>query len=127
MKLPNSIVLDNNFKKSFIKLLKLEFKAPITLKLVKVSKEIDNQTRDVLKVRDELLGRFCIKNGKGVIELKDNLPVFPSKENENSFLKEMLSLLNETFEISLDNKLSLPENSMITAEDVLILEPLLEI
>lgn len=127
MKLSNVIVFDMAFKKAFGKLLKKEHPSTVSLKLYKISKEIDTHTGDVYKIRDELLNRYCAKDENGNIKYDGTMPSFDTPENQTKFFEEMNALLQDEFEIKLTEKIKLPEDCVISPEDIAILEPFLDI
>lgn len=127
MLIPNAIVFDEKFKQAFFKLLKREHPALIALRLFKVSKVIDEQTKDVFKVRDSLVTRYCVKGETGSPKLEGGMPVFETEENKVKFFEEMNELLGETFEIPLDKKIKLSDEWVISPDDIAFLEPFLDI
>lgn len=128
MNLENIVVFDTAFKTSFGKLLRLELPASTALKLVKTVKEIDEHTKDILKVRDGLLDRYCTKDDTGKLVTTDNgAPKFTDQSAAQVFSDEMNNILKETFPVPLDRKIKLPENIAISVEDILNLEAIIEI
>lgn len=127
MMLPNIIVFDTRFNKAFETLLNLQLPATIALKLVKSYKEISDHSKDVFNVRDSFLKRLCKQEEDGSIAYKDEKPIFISDEAAAEFNNEMTSILTEKFEITLDSKITLPENCEITPNDIIALEPIINI
>ena len=118
MKLKNEIVFNAEFAKCFNRLLKAAFPATITLQLLETLKALDEQQKNVFSVRDSLLDRLATKE-TGI--------KFNSPEAEKEFYDEMDKLLKLEFEIPLKEKLKLDDRIQISGEDVLILQPVLNI
>lgn len=119
VELSNAIVFNDGFNRSFSRLIKKEFDTPITLQLVKLSKLMIGHSRDVMAVRDSLLDRYGKKNGKP--------GEFKSEEDKAKFFEGMDNLLIETFDTNLKEKLVLPKNIKISAEDVMALEDIIDV
>jgi len=119
MKLKNDIVFNPGFAKSFGSLLKLAFPATLTLQLLETLKALDEQQKNVFAVRDSLIDRLGTRAEGGV--------KFNSPEAEKEFYDEMDKLLKLEFEIPLKEKLKLDDRIQISGEDVLTLQPVLDI
>jgi hypothetical protein len=127
MKLSNRVIFDDNFKGSFNNILKLELPASTALKLIKASKKINEHTLDVFKVRDTLLERCCEKNENGQISNGEQGPIFKSTEDRDMFIEQINSLLEETFEIDLVEKIKMPDDLIVIAEDLINLQSIIDI
>lgn len=119
MKLKNEIVFNSGFAKSFGSLLKLAFPATVTLQLLETLKALDEQQKNVFAVRDSLIDRLGARAESGV--------KFNSPEAEKEFYSEMEKLLKLEFEIPLKEKLKLDDRIQISGEDVLTLQPVLDV
>lgn len=119
MKLKNSIVLNVGFAKAFNSLLKLAFPAIVSIQLVETLKALDEQQKNVFAVRDSLISRLG-KREEGKV-------LFDTPELEKEFYDEMDKLLDLEFEIPLKEKLKLDNKIQISGEDILILQPVLDV
>lgn len=115
MELSNSIIFNEVFKEALSRLIKKELDSVTSLKLVKLVKDIQSQTKDVFEVRDSFLTRYA------------DGTVFKSEENKLEFFKEMDNLLSINFETSLKEKIVIPKGINISADDVLILESIIDV
>ena len=127
MEISNVYLVDPTFNSAFSRLLKKELPAKSALSLYKCAKVIQEHTQDILKVRNDLLLRHAQKDEDNKPKFVNNMPEWEGHENEEIFLQEMNDVLQETFELPIKNKVKLPENCVISPEDVLVLEPILDI
>lgn len=127
MKLKNDILFSAEFAKAFEKLMKLAFPATIAIQLVGTSKVLNEKQKDIFQVRDVLLERLAKKNENGQIKTTDTGIEFIDQNSSDEFFSEMESLLNLEFDIPLVNKLKLDDRIQISAQEILILRPVLDI
>lgn len=119
MKLKNDVVFNVGFAKAFSGLLKLAFPAIISIQLVETLKALDEQQKNVFAVRDSLINRLGTR--------EEGKVTFETKELEVEFYSEMDKLLALEFEIPLKEKLKLDNKIQISGEDILILQPVLDV
>ena len=127
MNLKNDIVFNTEFAKAFNKLMKLAFSATISLQLIATLKTLNEQQKNVFAVRDSLLDRLAKKDDAGKFKFVENMADFIDEASASEFFKEMDELLKLEFEIPLKEKLKLDEKIQISAEDILVLKPVLDI
>ncbi len=119
MKLKNEVVLNPAFAKAFGQLLKMPFPATVALQLIETFKALDEQQKNVFAVRDTFLERLGKRESTGV--------KFNSPESEKEFYDEMDKLLKLEFEIPLKDKLTLDDKIQISGEDIITLQPVLNV
>lgn len=127
MKLKNEVVFNESFAKAFSGLLKLAFPATISLQMVETFRTLNEQQKNVFSVRDALLDRLAERDLSGqLIRLNDGVK-FKDTNSEQEFFSEMEKLLQLEFEIPLKTKIKLDDRIQISGEDILILQPVLDI
>jgi hypothetical protein len=126
MQLKNEIVFNETFAKSFAKLLKQPFSATISLQLIATLKALNEQQNNVFAVRDSLLDRLAKKDSEGKIVRNDTGIEFLDDPSSIEFFNEMDGLVKLEFEVPLKEKLKLDDKIQISAEEILALQPVIE-
>ncbi len=123
------LIRGNTINKLFIdalnKLSKLSFNVKTSIDIVKTIKVIYEENNNTSSVRDSIMkhwGLISISN-KGLEFEKDELK---NTFNQKEFLDKFNELMNETFDIPLDSKITLDSNAVITAEELIMLKDILE-
>lgn len=117
--LKNAVVLKENFNTALTDLVKKNISAVVSLKLAKLVKILGTQSADVNAIRTQLLEKYGVK--------KETFYEFATEENKNLFISEMDSLLSDSFETNLTDKLVIPKTLDISAETILALEEIIDI
>lgn len=118
MKLKNAILFDPNFPGALKRLMGKELPSAISLQLVDTFKTLGDRERSVFEVRDKLVERCGTRTESGV--------QYKSPEDQVTFEKEMQDLLDIEFEVPLKEKLKLAPNIMISGDDILALESIIQ-
>ena len=121
IKLKNGIIFEATFANAFMRLFELEFDSDISLQLVKSSRVIEQQKRDIISARDIIAKRYAVVDEVGNVVLTGGLPSFSNEENKNKFYKEINDLSIEEFEIPLKNKIKLANGKITPAEIEILL------
>jgi hypothetical protein len=118
MILNNSVIFNNIFNDAMHRLVKKELPAVSSLRLLKILKAYQEQSKDLFSIRDLALERY----GTDVKTAK-----FKSEDDRMAFEKEMYDLLHETFEIVGVEKLVIPATIYISVDDLTALESIIDI
>lgn len=127
MKLRNELVFNDTFARAFGSLLKLAFPATVSLQILETFKAFNEQQKNVFSVRDSLLDRLAEKDANNKLVRIGEGVKFRDQESEKEFFDEMNKLLQLEFEIPLKKKLTLDDKIQISGEDLLVLQPVLDI
>ena len=125
MKLKNGILIDNRFSSAVNRLLEERVPAKVAYNLRAVVKELPGKIELFHETKKSLFDRFCKKQEDGTLLIESDRVVFIDEEAEKDFQKEMESLCDTEFEVSV-NKVKLPDDIRISTLDLMILEPILE-
>lgn len=118
MILSNSVLFSVAFSDATGRLIKKELPAVSSLRLLKIMKMCQEQTKDLFAVRDSILSRY----GTDMKSIN-----FKSEDDKLSFEKEMYDLLKETFEVPGVDKIVLPSTVSISVDDITALESIIDI
>lgn len=114
------------FTDALSKLIKTELPVLAAYKLKKVASIVNEEQKKFEEVRSELVSKHAKKNKKGEIVKDENGGYAVAKENMDEFLKEVDQLLSVEVEVPKIKLSELGDNLKMTAQEMVLLEGLLE-
>lgn len=129
MKIKNQTVMAPSFIPAVEKLLKLELPVKDCMQLAKSIREMNEQLALIDKAKTGIMDRFVVKDDNSQIQVEEDgkTPKFKTEDGKKEFLKALVELLSEDFDISLENKIKIPDNAKFTTEDFVSVEDLIEV
>ena len=114
MKLKNNIFFNDAFVPAFQKLLNFDLESPISVRIIKSVKILDEQQYAVFMVRDNLLSQYATKLESGAPKIINGEVYFDTPQIKAEFEKKYNDLLRDEFEIPLNEKIKLTKKHKIS-------------
>ncbi len=127
MKIQNSVFFNEHFTKAFKKLLSFEFDAPVTVRIVKSIKVLDEQQYAVYLTKDKILSTLAETDDNGAIIYTNGSVKFKSNDDMQKFNDQFNNLLRDEFEIPLTEKIKLTKAHKISAAYLDALDTIVEV
>jgi hypothetical protein len=127
IKLQNGLVIMPQFMESFNKLMGMEMSAKQCLELSTAQEEIVSQVTIVNRSKKVILEKYCLKNEEGNPILDEGNATFETLEVQEKCLGDIAEVMNEFFELHVENKVVVDEDTKMTPQDFTLLKDLIEI
>lgn len=127
MKLQNRVFFNEYFTPAFRVLLEFDLDAPITSRLIKSVKAIDEQQYAVFITRDKLIAELAEKTEDGTPKLSGGNVTFETTEARQKFEEQFEDLLRDEFDIPLKEKIKLTKVHKINGNYLSALEDIVEV
>jgi len=128
VKTKNGLLIMPEFSEAFLKLMKMEMTVKECLALSTVFEEIDSQIKIVNRTKMAVIEKYCQKDegGKPVADDKGNA-IFDSQEIQHKCLEDISAIMNEDFELHLENKVSISGDIKMSPQEYTFLKDLIEV
>lgn len=128
IKLQNGLVIMPEFMEALQKLMVLEIPVSQCVALSTAIEEINTQTNIVNRSKKVILEKYCLKDeaGKAKVDKVGNA-IFENDETQQKCLNDIGEIMNETFELHLENKVVVPEDTKMTPQEFILLKDLIEV
>jgi len=127
MEVQNNVFFNEHFTPAFKKLLTFEFDSPVTLRIIKSVKILDEQQYAVFLTRDKLLKDHAVKNKDESIRYENGNVVFISVEDRIKFEEQFNELVRDKFEIPIKEKIKLTKGQKINGNQLEALESIVDV
>ena len=122
VELKNFLIFNPEFISGMNKLLDIKLPGTTTIKIVKLVKEIENQRKTVIDAKEAIFNQYKARVAGTEIVFDDE-----QESTKADFEKALDELYNDSFETSLTEKISFDSNDKISGNELLLIEPIIEV